>query len=176
MAIRGIPKDARVVGGKGVRLRPAELTKLAMRVRPRLSRRFDGPDILLSGLRFEQVNGVGITRLFLGRPFYRRTGTGAPIDSIQICEAFVDGDSLLATEEYSRVSGELERAETEPPELDVENWHEVQRQTIGFFRLERDKAWRHLTVDVGFEGINWMVVGLSPGMPIQQHYYLYTSH
>lgn len=180
VAIRALPRDALIAGGRGHVLSPADLARVVEEVGARVPPKFTGPGVLRIGYRFPSPGGHDITRLFLGRAFYRKgaqtPGAPASIDSIQICETFLQRGRLLATEEYSRISGEMERAETEPPELDTRNWHDVQSQTMGFFSLDAGATWRHVTVDVGFEGIYWTIWGLAAGSPILWDHYLYTAH
>jgi hypothetical protein len=180
VAIRALPRDAWIAGGMGHVLSPADLARVVEEIGARVSPKFTAPGVLRVGYRFPSPGGHDITRLFLGRAFYRKgaqtPGAPAAIDSIQICEAFLHRGRLLGTEEYSRISGEMERAETEPPELDTRNWHDVQSQTMGFFSLDAGITWRHVMVDVGFEGIYWAISGLAGKVSLLWDSYLYTAH
>jgi hypothetical protein len=176
LAIRGLPREARVAGGAGRWLRASELSRLVDGNRSKIPSKFTHSSVLRAGVRFPSGGGPELTRLFLGRAFFRSAGTGAPIDSVQICTVYLAGDRVLATSEFSRISGEMERAETEPPQLDRKNWYDVQSQTIGFMSIDGGATWRHVTVDVGFEGIWWAIWELSADMPLLWDRYVYTIH
>ena len=89
---------------------------------------------------------------------------------------FLIGDRVLASEEYERVSGREERAETEPPELTFDNWSASETErTVAFVSTDDGGSWRRLSTDIGFEGINWVSQELRDGLPAVR-WYVYTPH
>src|SRR5262249_23576786 len=114
--------------------------------------------------------------LFLGRATYHGRGLDAPIDSVSICRVFVSRGRVLAQQRISRVTGRMEHVDVEPPDLNQNNWFAIAEQTLGFVSRDGGTTWDHLSVDVGFEGIQWAIRRLTTGRPARWEFYLYTSH
>ncbi len=83
---------------------------------------------------------------------------------------------MLASEEYERMSGREERAETEPPALTFDNWSASETErTVAFVSTDDGGSWRRLSTDIGFEGINWVSQELRDGLPVHR-WFVYTPH
>jgi hypothetical protein len=172
LAIRGLPASGVWVGADASEPSAATLQTLARRDLSNLPVEFRGETILWAGRRF----GRDLVELYLGKPFYSIHPTEAPIDSIHICQAFFKNGKMLGFTTYSRVSGGMERAETEPPELDKANWWKDMDETIGFLSLDGGRTWDRLGSSPGFEGIDWTAQRLTVGLPLLWIEYLYLSH
>ena len=176
LAIRGLPASGVWVGADASEQSAAALQTLARRDLSNLPDEFSGKTILWVGRRFGAPQGRDLVELYLGKPFYSTHPTEAPIDSIHICQAFFQNGKMLGFTTYSRVSGQMERAETEPPELAQDNWWKDMDETIGFLSLDGGRTWDRLASYPGFEGIDWTAIRLTDGLPLLWIEYLYLSH
>ena len=113
---------------------------------------------------------------FLGKPAENASGTGAPIDSIEICRLYLRHGRVLWVERFSRKSGREEHVDVEPPQLDEKNWYLTSEETLGFLSLDGGATWDRISVDVGFEGISWAISRLAQGVPRLWEFYIYTYH
>lgn len=95
-------------------------------------------------------------------------------ESVEICRFFLDEKRILKSEKISRTTGEDERVDT-APELDNDNWADTTDSAIGFISLNEGKDWDVLLVDVGFEGINYVIQRLN-GDFVHFSKSLYTYH
>jgi hypothetical protein len=176
LAVDNLPRSALAHGGNGRRLGPQELSQLEARCASFLPRGFSNSTLLLAGRCFESVPGHKLVELLLGRPFGGAGDPGAVIDSVQIVRFFLDNGTVLCSAQFSRVSGQEERVDTEAPQLTSTNWYENWDDTLGFLSFDRGATWSRLSVSVGFEGFAWAISELAPGMPELWSFYLYTSH
>jgi len=71
--------------------------------------------------RFESGPAHRLVELFLGKPFGGAQGQESPIDSIQIGRFFLHNEKVLSLEQFSRVTGQEELVDIEPPQLTTDN-------------------------------------------------------
>jgi photosystem II stability/assembly factor-like uncharacterized protein len=115
--------------------------------------------------------------LYLGLPVWNAPAATPAMASVTIRRFFIVGGRMLASEQYERVSGREERAETAPPELSADNWSASETErTVGFLGTDQGRSWTRLSTNVGFEGIWWIAQALRPGLPRTFEQYLYTHH
>jgi hypothetical protein len=173
LAFQALPAAAVVLGGAGDTLSKSELDSLAARVSDSVPPAFAREPALRFGRRYR--SGVHeVTEMFIGRASYRRGS--ASIDSMDICRLFLTQGRVLALQRISRATGRMEHVDVEAPDLDESNWFAISEQTLGFLSLDGGTTWDHLSVDVGFEGIQWTIRRLAEGTPTRWEFYLYTSH
>jgi hypothetical protein len=133
--------------------------------------------VLTAGYRYGPSDGHSAIELYVGRPQLNPRGTSPPIRAIQIKRFFIVDDRVLAEEEYNRESGREERADTEPPQLTIDNWSASEtQQTLAFASQDGGRSWSRLSTDIGFEGINWTAQTLGPKLTMTSHRYEYTPH
>ena len=176
LAIQGLPPSAQVLGGNGSSLGPSELDALDAQLAPSLPKAFAGGKVLRFGRRYGSGRGRELIEVFLGIPTYNTAGTGPQIDSIQVCRLFLHNGRVLALQRFSRASGREEHVDLEPPQLDKSNWFLTSEETLGYLSLDGGATWVRLSIDVGFEGINWAISRLEGSMPQVWSSYLYTPH
>lgn len=172
IAIDGLPASAIEVGADGIRLDRTELRTLKSKVAAWVPSAFSRGKVLRAGRRYGSGGSHELVEVFFGKPF----GTGTPFDSVQICRLFLHNGQVLCIDRFSRVSGQEERADTEPPNLDERNWFLLSEDTSGFLSLDAGRTWERLAVDNGFEGYLWSVSHLAKNMPRVWDFYLYQSH
>jgi len=175
LSITNLPQSALAIGGAGRRLDPRELAQLEARCGGHVPSEFSNSKLLLAGRRFESVPDHEMVELFLGRPFGGAQDEPV-IDSVQIVRAFLHNGTVLCSEQFSRVSGQEERVETEAPQLTSTNWFENWDDTLGFVSFDRGATWTRLSLNAGFEGLAWSIKKLTRGMPELWGFHLYTSH
>jgi hypothetical protein len=175
LAIQALPASAVTLGGAGDTLSNAELDSLAMQVEDSVPPAFGREPVLRFGRRYRS-GGREVIDLFLGRATYHRRELGAPIDSVDICRVFLSQGRVLALQRISRATGRMEHVDVEPPDLNESNWFAIAEQTLGFLSLDGGTTWDRLSVDLGFEGIQWAIRRLAGETPTRWEFYLYTSH
>jgi hypothetical protein len=176
LAITGLPRSVRVVGGDGNRLGPQELEHLRRSCAHFLPSGFSKSNLLLAGYRFVSIPHDTLFELFVGKPFGGAQSPNAVMDSVQVCRLFLANEKVLCLQPFSRVSGQEERVETEAPQLTQANWFENLDDTIGFVSFDDGATWSRLSVNGGFEGLDWAITKLTSGMPRLWSFYLYTRH
>ncbi len=95
-------------------------------------------------------------------------------ESVEICRFFLDEKRVLIAEKISRTTGVDERVDT-APDLNTDNWADTTASAIGFISLNEGKDWDVLLVDVGWEGINYVIQRLN-GSVVHYNRNLYTYH
>jgi len=175
LAITNLPRSSLVIGGAARALGGRELAQLEARCASLLPSEFSSSNPLVAGQRFESAPGHELVELFVGRPF-GGAEPGTVIDSVHVVRAFLHNDTVLCSEQFSRVSGREERVETDAPQLTSTNWFENWDETLGFVSYDRGATWIRLGFSAGFEGLVWWVTKLTRGMPWQWSFYLYTRH
>lgn len=96
------------------------------------------------------------------------------VESVEICRFYLDEKRVLKAEKISRSSGVDERVDT-APDLDTDNWADTTDNAIGFISLNEGKDWDVLRVDVGFEGVNYLIQRLNDSV-VHYNRSLYTYH
>jgi hypothetical protein len=168
--------DLRVVGGEFIQLSAPQAGRFVRAAGAALSGVWRAKSVLVHAYRYEGAGGRVATELYVGRPVLNPLGSATPIRDISIRRLFFIDGKLLATEDYHRTSGEEERVDTEPPQLTFSNWSRSDtEQTVAYIITNAGTSWRRLSVDIGFEGINWVVQSLSNGLPVER-IYAYTPH
>lgn len=176
LAIEGLPASARTLGGDGMPLNRRELGVLERRIWSIVPKAFSQGKLLQVGRRYVSGQDHELIELLVGKPAANTSGSGAPIDSIDICRIFLHNGRVLSVERFSRASGREEHVDLEPPQLDESNWALVSDETLGFLSLDGGVTWDRLSVDVGFEGISWTISRLAEGQRPRWNFYLYTQH
>ena len=175
LAITNLPGSALVIGGMGQPLGGRELAQIEARCASLLPSEFSSSRLLMAGQRFESSPDHALVELFLGRPF-GGAQPGEAIDSLHVVRAFLHNGTVLCFEQFSRVSGQEERADTEAPQLTSTNWFENWDDTLGFVSFDRGSTWTRISFAPGFEGLAWGITKLTHGMPGLWSFYLYTRH
>jgi hypothetical protein len=166
----------RVLGGRPVRLSDAAAQRWFRAAGSSLTARWREKGVLVHAYRYGSSGSRAAVELYVGRPALNPSGAAAPIREIAIRRLFFIGDQLFATEDYQRTSGAEERVDTEPPQLTFTNWSRSDtEQTVAYISTDSGQAWRRLSTDIGFEGINWVVQLLGDGLPTER-IYAYTPH
>ena len=138
--------------------------------------RWQAGEMLVDAYRYGGANGQTAVELSVGLPTRNPPGASPLIQAISIQRFFIVDGQMLASKQYERLSGREERAESEPPQLTIANWSEMSERTVAFLSDNNGRAWKRLSTDVGFEGINWIVQTLREGLPEEQRWFLYTPH
>ena len=172
LAIEGLPASASTVGGDGKQLDRMGLHILERRIEGVVPNRFSEGRVLRAGWGYGTGKGHALAEVFLGKPF----GVGTPFDSVQVCRVFLHNGRVLCVESFTRISGEEERVDTEPPRLNERNWFLLTEETSGYISLDGGTTWDRVSVDCGFEGIVWSISRLAKGMPRLWGFYLYMAH
>jgi len=176
LGIQGLPASAQSLGGDGRPVGPQELGAFERRIAASVPKAFARGKLLRVGRRYGADPDGGLIELLLGKPAENASGTGAPIDSIEICRLYLRQGRVLSVERFSRASGREEHVDVEPPQLDEKNWYLTAEETLGFLSLDGGATWDRISVDVGFEGISWAISRLAQGVPRLWEFYLYTYH
>jgi hypothetical protein len=130
---------------------------------------------LRAGFRYGS-GGNELLEVYLGRPWFNDGHGEAPIDSIHILHLYLRNGEELSSDDETRVSGQEEHVDLEPPQLNGENWFRSSIETLGFISLDEGKSWLYINRDTGFEGIDWRIRDLSEPSPLLWDCYLYTPH
>lgn len=173
------PSTAEVVGGAPVKLADRDARRLANEVASSLPSPWPSRRMLVHAYRYVSLGGGGheVVELYAGLPVLNALGVEPPIKSISIRRLFLVDHRLVGHEDYGRESGVEERIDTEAPQLTYEHWSwSGTERTVAFVRFENAGVWSRLSTNIGFEGINWHVHELRPGLPETFRRYLYTSH
>jgi hypothetical protein len=176
LAIQGLPPSALTIGARSGPLTERELGLLEPGSAGTVPERFLERGVLRAGQRYDSVGGDEFIEVFLGRAVRNPAGRGPQIRSIEICHLFLHNGRVLASEISSRMSGEEEHVDVDPPQLDERNWYQLAEQTVGFLSRDGGTTWDRLSIDVGFEGVNWAIAHLTERMPRAWEFYLYTIH
>lgn len=96
------------------------------------------------------------------------------VESVEICRFFLDEKRVLKAEKISRTTGVEERVDT-APELNTDNWADTTDTAVGFVSLNEGQDWDVLLVDVGWEGINYVIQRLNDSTVLYNRS-LYTHH
>jgi hypothetical protein len=169
--------DAIVIGGVPVALGPAARSQLVDIVRPMLPASWLRDRMLVHAYRYARARGHQAVELYVGLPVLNAPGSSPPIARISIQRHFLIDDRPAGFDAYERVSGQEERAETEPPELTYDNWSRSDTErTVAFVSGDNAGSWERLSTNVGFEGVHWIAQALRPGTPVIFHRFLYTTH
>jgi hypothetical protein len=167
----------RVLSGPRVTLSDRETARVLRLAANALPERWRSPDRVLHADRYGPASGNAAIELYVGRPVMNPRGSpGAPMRAVTIRRLFLVGGTVLASEEYERVSGREERAETEPPQLTLANWWNRETEhTVAYVSHDSGASWRRVSTDIGFEGINWIDQQLREGLPARR-WFVYTPH
>jgi len=169
--------SAILIGGAPVALNPADRASVADRVRPLLPATWPRNRVLVHAYRYQRAGGHQAIEVYAGLPVVNGTGAVPPIARISIQRHFLIDDRVAGFDSYERVSGQEERVDTEPPQLTDDNWSRSETErTVAFVSRDRGRSWERLSINVGFEGVHWIVQALRPGTPVVFHRYLYTTH
>jgi hypothetical protein len=174
-AARRLPD--RILTGPGRKLSDEDARAQTRILSELLPARWQSNAVLNHAYRYVDADSHLVVEVYLGLPILNPPVVVPPIQSIAIFRIFTADGRILASEEYERVSGREERVDTEPPQLDLDNWSaSVTERTVAFLSDDLGGTWKRLSTDVGFEGINWVVQALRPGLPEEQRSFLYTPH
>jgi len=176
LVLQGLPRETIVVGGDRSPLTAAELSRLPIGLDAPDRAEFRSASTLRAGFRYGWMKGQELIEVHVGRSFDARPGAAAPIDSVHILSLTLLDGREISSERYSRISGQEEHVDLEPPQLDKTNWFETTIETLGFLSLDRGASWIRLDRDTGFEGIDWMAWKLAPRPKLLWDYYLDTDH
>jgi len=171
LAVRRLPASSSVMGGEPFALTATELRVHVQKLPPK--GRTGQP--LIYGLRYGRNPGSRVVDLFVGYPTYAPKSK-TDIKAIRFKRySFADG-RLAGFDEFRRVSGLEERVDTPGPELTTRNWFDLGTKTVGFIRLKDSQTWYRLTIDEGFEGINYRAAALGADEAPAYEGYHYTPH
>jgi hypothetical protein len=166
----------RIVAGPAADVSVADRVRLARVASVSLPAAWRSKDVLVRAHRFGS-GAQSLVELYLGIPQLNPRGALPPVRSVQIRRFFMSGTVVLASDDYERSSSREERADTEPPQLTLDNWSESSTErTVAFLSEDEGRSWTRLSTDVGFEGIWWIAESLQPGLPRTSELFLYTEH
>ena len=171
------PSGAIILGGAPTALGGQERRRLVDGVRSSLPRTWRVNRTLVRAYRYGPASGHVIDELYVGLPTLNPAGASPPIKRISIRRFFLVDGRLAASHAYERESGIEERVDTGPPELTYENWSRSETEkTVAFLSRDEGQSWERLSLNVGFEGIHWIVQSLRERLPELFHRWLYTPH
>jgi hypothetical protein len=172
--IRGLPAGTLIAGGKGVLINQQAASPYIKQVRHLVTDACYGADSLVRARQFPAQRGHTIIQLDIGLAELDTAKKGS-YRSVEICRLFLHEEIVLGAERISRRSDQEERVDTAPPDLNKDNWADTTATAIGFISLNGGRNWDVLTIDGGFEGINYSIQRLD-GSVSYFSMYLYTHH